>query len=71
MLTTSSNTLKNRGQKIIKYQSKTKIKALGIKLEHSKVEAGSGSLPEEKIDSIALSFEPKKMTVSKLSYLFY
>ena len=67
MLTTSSNTLKNRGKKIIKYQSKTKIKALGIKLEPSKVEAGSGSLPENKIDSMALSFRPRLIKVNELS----
>lgn len=70
MLTTSSNTLKNRGKKIIKYQSKTKIKALGIKLEPSKVEAGSGSLPENKIDSMALSFRPRSIKVNELSKMF-
>ena len=67
MLTTSRNTLKNRGKKIIEYQSKKKINALGIKLEPSNVEAGSGSLPDDKIESMALAFRPHLMRVSELA----
>ena len=70
MITTKQNILKNRAYKILNSLKKNKKNELGINIISSKVEAGSGSLPEEKIDSIALSFEPKKMTVSKLSYLF-
>ena len=67
MLTTSRNTLKNRGKKIIEYQSKKKINALDIKLEPSNVEAGSGSLPDDKIQSMALAFRPHSMKVSELA----
>jgi seryl-tRNA(Sec) selenium transferase len=34
----------------------------------SYVEAGSGSLPEDKIESVALSFNPKQFNVEKLSF---
>ena len=70
MLTTSTKTLKNRGKKIIKYQSNRKIKDLGIQLEPSKVEAGSGSLPENKIESMALTFRPRSIKVNELSKMF-
>ena len=70
MLTTSRNTLKNRGKKIIESQSKKKINALGIRLEPSNVEAGSGSLPENQIESMALSFRPRSMKVSELAKMF-
>ena len=70
MLTTSTKTLENRGKKIIKYQSNRKIKALGIQLEPSEVEAGSGSLPENKIESMALTFRPRVIKVNELSKMF-
>ena len=69
MLTTSQKTLKNRGKKIIEYQSKKKIKQLGINLEPSNVEAGSGSLPDDKIKSMALAFRPREMKVNDLAKL--
>lgn len=59
LLTTSRKVLMNRGQKIINELSKKRIKDLGIQLLESEVEAGSGSLPENKIESVALSFSPK------------
>ena len=59
MLTTSQIVLKNRGQKILDSLKKKTIKDLGILLVDSKVEAGSGSLPDDKIESAALSFSPK------------
>ena len=69
MLTTSQKTLKNRGKKIIEYQSKKRIKQLGINLEPSNVEAGSGSLPDDKIESMALAFRPRVMKVYDLAKL--
>ena len=69
MLTTSQKTLKNRGKKIIEYQSKKQIKQLGINLEPSNVEAGSGSLPDDKIESMALAFRPRVMKVYDLAKL--
>ena len=70
MLTTSQRTLKTRGKKILNFQTKQKIKTLGIKLENSKVEAGSGSLPEKMIDSMALSFSPKTIRINDLAKRF-
>jgi L-seryl-tRNA(Ser) seleniumtransferase len=70
MLTTSQTTLMNRGKRILNHQTKQKIKYLGIKLENSKVEAGSGSLPENMIDSMALSFRPKEIRIDDLAKRF-
>ena len=67
MLTTSRRILKNRGQRILDFQKRKKIKDLGIKLVESEVEAGSGSLPEDKIESMALSFKPKLMKITELA----
>ena len=67
MLTTSRRILKNRGQRILDFQKRKKIKDLGIKLVESEVEAGSGSLPEDKIESMALSFKPKSMKITELA----
>ena len=62
--------MKNRGKKILKYQSQKKIKGFGIKLENSEVEAGSGSLPEKLINSMAISFQPKSISVNDLAKKF-
>ena len=70
MLTTSRRILKNRGQMILDLQKRKKIKDLGIKLVESEVEAGSGSLPEDKIESMALSFKPKLMKITELAVGF-
>ena len=48
----------------------SKIKNLNIKLMDSKVEAGSGSLPEKKISSIAIVFEPESIKCSALAEKF-
>ena len=70
MLTTPRRTLLKRGVKILDFQTKKKNKDLGIKLENSKVEAGSGSLPEELIDSIAISFSSKSFQPNELAKRF-
>ena len=70
MLTTSRNTLRNRGNKILNYQTDKKIKELGMKLNNSKVEAGSGSLPDNMIKSMAISFKPRLVKVNDLSKKF-
>ena len=43
------------------------IDELGIKIIESMVEAGSGSLPEKNIRSIALKFKPSKYSVNHVS----
>ena len=50
--------------------SKSKIKQLGIQLTDSEVEAGSGSLPENKIESATLAFSPKSGKVKDLATAF-
>ena len=68
MLSTKRNVLKKRGQAILSLIDNKKIKSLRINLIESYVEAGSGSLPEDKIESMALSFNPKQTSVEKLSF---
>ena len=60
----------NRGKRIINKIPKNKLKSLGITLEESLVEAGSGSLPLKSIPSAALKFIPKEMSVSSLAKAF-
>ena len=70
LLNSSKKSLKIRGEKVINLLKKSKIKNLGIELVPSKVEAGSGSLPEKKISSIAIVFNTKSIKTSVLSKLF-
>ena len=70
MLTTSRKVLKTRGQKILDSLQKKRIKDLGILLMDSEVEAGSGSLPDDKIESASLSFSPKNGKAKDLAKAF-
>ena len=70
LLTTKRSTLLNRGKKVIQGLTKKKIKDFNIVLENSKVEAGSGSLPENPIESIALSFSHKNISPNELARKF-
>ena len=70
MLTTKRTTLLNRGKKVIQGLTKKKIKDFNIVLENSQVEAGSGSLPENPIESIALSFSHKNISPNELARKF-
>tara|TARA_Y100001978_G_scaffold197099_1_gene207465 strand:+ start:195 stop:1562 length:1368 start_codon:yes stop_codon:yes gene_type:complete len=70
MLTTKRSTLVNRGKKVIQGLTKKKINDFNIVLENSKVEAGSGSLPENPIESIALSFSHKNISPNGLARKF-
>ncbi len=67
LLTTSRKKLLNRGKKILLNQTKRKIADLGIELIESYVEAGSGSLPEKKIESAAIVFNPKSVKIEDLA----
>ena len=69
-LKTKRSTLANRGKKVIQGLTKKKIKDFNIVLENSKVEAGSGSLPENPIESIALSFSHKNISPNELAKKF-
>jgi len=70
LLTTSRKILKNRGEKVLNQMTNKRVKELGIQLVDSQVEAGSGSLPENKIESAALSFQPKNGNVKNLASAF-
>ena len=70
MLTTSRKVLKTRGKKVLDSLQKKTIKDLGILLMDSEVEAGSGSLPDDKIESASLSFSPKNGKVKDLAKAF-
>ena len=70
MLTTSRKVLKTRGQKVLNSLQKKTIKNLGILLVDSEVEAGSGSLPENKIESASLSFSPRNRKAKDLAKAF-
>ena len=70
MLLTSRSVLKRRGNKVLSLVSKKKIKVLGISLTKSFVEAGSGSLPENRIESMALIFRPRSMKITELARAF-
>ena len=70
LLSSSQRSLKARGKKVMNLIENSKIKNLNIKLMDSKVEAGSGSLPEKKISSIAIVFEPESIKCSTLAEKF-
>ena len=70
LLTSSRDKLRALATKIIKGLPKKNIKELGLTIEDSLVEAGSGSLPEKNIESIALRFKPVSLSVNKLSSAF-
>ena len=70
LLTKSRKDLKLIAEEIIQnIPSKIAI-SLGLIVENSMVEAGSGSLPEKNIESIALKFKPKNISVNHLAASF-
>ena len=70
LLKRSINELKYLGENIIQSIKKTILKKYDIQLIDSMVEAGSGSLPTEKIPSIALYFSTTEISASQLSQRF-
>ena len=56
LLQTTQKTLRNKAEKLFSEIKPSVKKQWNIKIVDSTVEAGSGSLPEEKIESIALQF---------------
>ena len=57
-------------EEIINSVQEHKLRTLGLTIENSMVEAGSGSLPEKNLKSIALKFSPADMSIDVLSRLF-
>ena len=70
LLTTPRTVLRRRGQKLLASLPKTTIRKLGITVVDSMVEAGSGSLPEESIESVALRFNAKNVKPTELAKRF-
>ena len=70
LLMSSQKSLKNRGKKIFSQLSKKIVTDLNISLVTSEVEVGSGSLPLERLESMALEFKPKNISPSKLAKVF-
>jgi L-seryl-tRNA(Ser) seleniumtransferase len=65
LLQTSQKTLGNRADKLFSEIKSSVKKRWKIKIIESTVEAGSGSLPEEKIESIALEFRGEVEELAK------
>jgi L-seryl-tRNA(Ser) seleniumtransferase len=70
LMTASRKSLTKRGKTILSHLPKKSVSKLGISLVESEVEAGSGSLPEEELESMAFRFKPKGMSASKLATQF-
>ena len=70
MLTTSQKVLRTRAEKVFNGLKTKTIRDLGITIVESFVEAGSGSLPEKNIPSMALQFKPKSRKVTELAAAF-
>ena len=70
LMTASRKALTKRGETILSHLPKKTVDKLGIILVESEVEAGSGSLPEEKLESMAFRFKPKGISASKLATQF-
>ena len=67
LLMSTIKSMKSRGKRILSQLSKKSISDLGISLVESEVEVGSGSLPLERLDSMALKFNPKNISPTKLA----
>ena len=70
LMMASRKALTKRGEIILSHLPKKAKDKLGISLVESEVEAGSGSLPEEKLDSMAFRFKPNGISASKLATQF-
>ena len=70
MLTTSRKVLRTRAEKVFNGLKTKTIRDLVITIVESFVEAGSGSLPEKNIASMALQFKPKSRKVTELAAAF-
>ncbi len=70
LLSTSRNELMKRANKILKKIDPDIISLFGLSSIDSQVEAGSGSLPVEKIESIAIQFKSTRLSASELAKTF-
>tara|TARA_B110000438_G_C15771428_1_gene632089 strand:+ start:104 stop:1501 length:1398 start_codon:yes stop_codon:yes gene_type:complete len=70
LLTRDRSDLEKMGETILADVKKNHIEMHQLKLVESKVEAGSGSLPTEKIPSMAITFSSSILKPAELSELF-
>ena len=70
LLSRDRSDLVKMGESILAKVEKSHIERHQIKLVESKVEAGSGSLPTEKIPSMAITFSSSSLKPAELSALF-
>jgi len=70
LMMASRKALTKRGEIILSHLPKKAKDKLGISIVESEVEAGSGSLPEEKLDSMAFRFKPNGISAYKLATKF-
>ena len=70
LLTSTQKEIKERARYILDLINHKQIQKYNIKLIKSEVEAGSGSLPEKKIKSMAFKFEPINITAEELACKF-
>tara|TARA_B110000467_G_scaffold163744_1_gene190547 strand:+ start:2540 stop:3910 length:1371 start_codon:yes stop_codon:yes gene_type:complete len=70
LMTTSRSSLTKQGEKVLSYIPQKIIKQLTISLVESEVEAGSGSLPEVKLKSMALKFKSNSLSSNTLASQF-
>ncbi|MFQ6676626.1 MAG: L-seryl-tRNA(Sec) selenium transferase, partial [Fidelibacterota bacterium] len=70
LFTASRKTLIRRGRKVVASLKGTTVKKFRIKVVESEVEAGSGSLPTEQLESAALRFDPPHVKASRLAEAF-
>ena len=70
LLTRNRKKLNGIGKKILDTLDKKIIKKYNIELINSKVQAGSGSLPIEDIESVAITISCSNITCSKISLKF-
>ena len=70
LLSVSRQTLKKCAEKIPKGVSKSRQKSLGISIVDTETEAGSGSLPDTRLESAAIKCSPKNGSASQLAAAF-
>ncbi len=70
LLSKSRKDLRRDGDKILSKINKDQIEKYNIHLTETLVEAGSGSSPEQKLESMALSFQSDEIDVNKIAKNF-
>ncbi|MFQ6674318.1 MAG: L-seryl-tRNA(Sec) selenium transferase [Fidelibacterota bacterium] len=70
LLTASRRTLMRRARKVVTSLRKSTVRKLGVRVVETDVEAGSGSLPTEQLESAAIRFDPPSVKPTELATFF-